>query len=82
MHPAIDNETLYMTIFKNIISSKIKRKNFLIITVVSVIGVFSIFKNPFKLFSKKNNPDVSKPDNLTVKINSSAVKRNKNMING
>ena len=63
-------------------TSKFKRKNFLIFCVVSAAGLFTLFRNPFKLFLNKKNPEKEKGEKILVKINSDAVKRNQKTNNG
>lgn len=65
-------------------SKKIERKKFFIYSGAAAIGIFTLIKNPFKLFGKKQGDENSElySGKINITQNPNAVSRNTKLNNG
>jgi len=67
-----------MTIINKFNSKKVDRKNFLVYTGVSLFGLIALFRFPFKLLRRNNQPEegVERNDGeIKIRVNPYSVPR-------
>jgi hypothetical protein len=56
-------------------NQNIRRRKFFLYLGISIVGIISFTKSPFKLFKSKIKNDIIKTNNILITSNPSAVKR-------
>ena len=72
----------FMTIINKINSKRVNRKNFIFYSGISLIGLYTMIKFPFRFFNKSNTYKENSTENKSgfiIKENPEAVKRNSEM---
>ena len=72
----------FMTIANKLNSKRVNRKNFIFYSGISLFGLYTMIKFPFRLFNKSNTYKENSTENKSgfiIKENPEAVKRNSEM---